>query len=336
MEEKIKIYIPGNVYQIMLKDMELFEFFKKDHSLNRNEFLNKLIVNYYESYAEATSRTYDHIKEVLKGLGIEGFEADNAASDITEFTSKHSTELENRKMDVVISMKPTKYSSKAFDYIENFLLNGSSMSGWLRNLFASYVRLPQDKREQIIFKENFDAINEALEKNRMIYCLSTNSKYSRHTISPYALSSSKEELFNYLLAQKDGKPYSFRVSRIYNVTVLNEECNISDKCIDIFNRMVKFGPQFSYALDEKDPIRVRLTERGKMMYEKMYLHRPAYSSIDGDIYTFECSVTQATQYFQRFGKNAIIISPESVRESFEAYYNTSYKAYRKQGQENKG
>ena len=52
-------------------------------------------------------------------MGIEGFEADNAASDITEFTSKHSTELENRKMDVVISMKPTKYSSKAFDYIEN-------------------------------------------------------------------------------------------------------------------------------------------------------------------------------------------------------------------------
>ena len=50
MQEKIKIYLPNDIYQIILKDMELFEFYKKDGSLNRNEFLNKLITNYYEIY----------------------------------------------------------------------------------------------------------------------------------------------------------------------------------------------------------------------------------------------------------------------------------------------
>ena len=51
MQEKIKIYLPNDIYQIILKDMELFEFYKKDGSLNRNEFLNKLITNYYEIYS---------------------------------------------------------------------------------------------------------------------------------------------------------------------------------------------------------------------------------------------------------------------------------------------
>ena len=44
MEEKIKIYIPESVNNILLKDMERFEFFKKDSSLNKNEFYNTLFV----------------------------------------------------------------------------------------------------------------------------------------------------------------------------------------------------------------------------------------------------------------------------------------------------
>lgn len=330
MEEKIKIYIPNNVYQTLLKDMELFEFFKKDHSLNKNEFLNKLIVNYYQSYAESNSRTYEHIKDVLEELGINSMDASSAASNIVDFTSRQALDLENKKLDVVISMKPTKVSSKAFDYIENFLLNGSSLSGWLRNLFASYSRLPQDKREHIIFKENFDAINEALEKNRMLYFLTNAAKNKRHTVCGYALSSSKEELFNYLLVEENGNVMSYRVSRIFNVTVMTEECTFKETSLSIFQKMIQFGPQFSYSVNETEPIRVRFTDRGKMMYDKMYLHRPAYSRIDGDVYTFECSINQAMQYFQRFGKNAIILSPAKFRNDFETYYNIAYRAYHKQ------
>ena len=37
MEEKIKIYIPESINNILLKDMERFEFFKKDGSFNKND-----------------------------------------------------------------------------------------------------------------------------------------------------------------------------------------------------------------------------------------------------------------------------------------------------------
>ncbi|MDO4499878.1 MAG: WYL domain-containing protein [Erysipelotrichaceae bacterium] len=327
MEEKIKIYIPNDVYQTLLKDMELFEFYKNDHSLNKNEFLNKLIVNYHSSYAESNSKIYEHIKNNLKVLGMSDTIASSNASSITEFTTKQALDLDNKKLDVVISMKPTKFSSRTFDYVESFLLNGSSMSGWLRNLLASYVRLPQDKREKIIFKENFDAINEALEKNKMLYFVVKNKNGKKHRVSPFALSSSKEELFNYLIAQEHGKPFSFRVSRISNITVLNEQCNVSKNCSTVFEKMVKYGPQFTYSLDENEPIKIKLTERGKLMYERIYIHRPPYSEIDDNIYTFDCSTNQVTQYFQRFGRNAIILSPENIRNEMFNYYKDACNAY---------
>ena len=335
MEEKIKIYLPQNVYQILKKDMELFEFFKKDHTLNKNDFLNKLIVNYYESFAENSSKTYDYIKDVFDSLGITEIDGNNATIDIMDFIAKRNFDKEGQKKDVVISMKPTKLSSRAFEYIENFLLKGYSLSGWLRNLLTSYVTLSQDKREQIIFKENFDLIAEALKKNRMIFFSMNSENKVRHIVSPYIIATSKEELFNYLLAQESGNPYSFRISRIQNITIMNKECNLKNEVINVFEKMKQFGPQFSYALDENKPIKVRLTERGKMMYEKMYLHRPSYSLIEGDIYTFECSVNQAIQYFQRFGKHAVIIEPAEVRNTFEAYYKMAYDAYHKESMLNK-
>ena len=66
MEEKIKIYIPESVNNILLKDMERFEFFKKDGSLNRNEFYNTLILNYYEQYEESQGEIFSHIQEVIR------------------------------------------------------------------------------------------------------------------------------------------------------------------------------------------------------------------------------------------------------------------------------
>ena len=45
--------------------MELFEFYKKDGTLNRNEFLNRLIVNYYEIYTQNNETVLESIKEKL-------------------------------------------------------------------------------------------------------------------------------------------------------------------------------------------------------------------------------------------------------------------------------
>ena len=62
-EEKIKIYVSKRTKEILDKDAELFEFFKKSGEINRNEFLNTLIMNYSSNYEEEINKLTNNIKK---------------------------------------------------------------------------------------------------------------------------------------------------------------------------------------------------------------------------------------------------------------------------------
>ncbi|MBQ1899861.1 MAG: WYL domain-containing protein, partial [Erysipelotrichaceae bacterium] len=251
MEEKIKIYIPESVNNILLKDMELFEFFKKDGSLNRNEFYNTLIVNYYEQYEENQSAIFSHIKDsITERSSIKEQDVSDIAADILQYVDVRTFQLDRQKFDVSISIKPTRRSSDDIGYIQNCLLGNSTLSNYFRNMFASYSLLPQDKRETIIFKQNFEMIDEAIENDRKIY-FTTASSGAPHIVSPYMIASSKEELFNYLLCKYNNFPYSFRMSRIRQIKILNETRDLTNNIIEVFDKMAKYGPQYSYEVKKK-------------------------------------------------------------------------------------
>ena len=330
MEEKIKIYIPESVNNILLKDMERFEFFKKDGSLNKNEFYNTLIVNYYEQYEENQSSIFAHIKQsISERSDLKEQKINDIAADILQYVDVRTYQLDKQKYDIAIAMKPTRKSSDEIDYIQNCLLGNSTLSNYFRNMFASYSLLPQDKRETIIFKQNFDLVNEAIEKDRKIYFTTINSD-APHIVSPYAIANSKEELFNYLLCKYKDFPYSFRMGRIRQVKILNESRNLTDPIIDIFDRMAKYGPQFSYEVKKPHvPIKVKLSERGQKLYKSMYLHRPQYYKVEDDIYYFDCSRQQAFQYFTRLGSNAVILEPADLRAEAHKFFVMANKRYRK-------
>lgn len=64
------------------------------------------------------------------------------------------------------------------------------------------------------------------------------------------------------------------------------------------------------------------------MFKKIYLYRPSPVSIEGDIYTFDCSANQLLYYFERFGDNALILSPKKLGIFMRNYYYFAYKKYR--------
>ena len=330
MQEKIKIYLPNDIYQIILKDMELFEFYKKDGSLNRNEFLNKLITNYYEIYSLNNEKVLESIKQKLFNSDIDENAVEDMALSILYSLDFNHLELNHKRNNVTISMKPTKDTSFIFDYISDNLLNGTTLSGYLRSLISSYVHIPQDKRERILFKDNYELVDKAIQNNKKIYfVIKRYDKETRHIVSPFAIENSKEELFNYLLADKDSVPMSFRISRIKNLAVLNESASFSSLSLDSFQKMIKNGPQFAYGEKENNPIKIKLTDAGKLKYTRIYLHRPDYREIENNnIYVFDCSYLQATQYFERFGSDAIVLEPQDLRDRFELFYNKARKAYK--------
>jgi hypothetical protein len=330
MEEKIKIYIPESVNNILLKDMERFEFFKKDSSLNRNEFYNTLIVNYYEQYEENQSTIFSHIKDSIRDRSsLPEQDISDIAGDILQYVDIRTYQLDKERYDISISIKPTRQSADDIDYIQNCLLGNSTLSNYFRNMFASYALLPQDKRETIIFKQNFDLISEAIEKDRKIY-FTTKNNDAPHIVSPYMIANSKEELFNYLLCKYNNYPYSFRMGRIRQVKILNETRDLTGPIIEVFDRMAKYGPQYSYEVKKPHvPIKVRLTERGIKLYKSMYLHRPPYFKTEGDIYYFDCSRSQAFQYFSRMGSNAIVLEPADLRADLHSFFAFADRKYRK-------
>ncbi len=330
MEEKIKIYIPESVNNILLKDMERFEFFKKDGSLNKNEFYNTLIVNYYEQYEENQSDIFSHIKESIESrTSLKDQDISDIAADILQYVDIRTYQLDRERFDVAIAMKPTKKSSDDIDYIQNCLLGNSTLSNYFRNMFASYSLLPQDKRETIIFRQNFELIRQAIDNDRKIYFTTTNNN-APHIVSPYTIANSKEELFNYVLCKYNNFPYSFRIGRIKQIKILNESRDLTGPIIEVFDRMARFGPQFSYEVKKPHiPIKVKFSERGKRQYRSMYLHRPQYFKEEDDIYYFDCSRSQAFQYFSRFGSNAVVLEPEDLRSDLQKFFSIADRKYRR-------
>ena len=330
MEEKIKIYIPENVNNILLKDMERFEFFKKDGTFNKNEFYNTLIMNYYEQYQEQQADFFTHIKKAIKN-NIDNSEilSNDVASKILEYIDIKTNKLDNQKSEITLSIKPTKKTSDIFDFIQNYCISNITLSSYFRNMISSYTLLPQDKREKIIFKNNFDLINKAIKEDKKIY-FTTINKDSPHIASPYSICNSKEELFNYLLADYNTYPFSFRIGRLKKLTVLNEPREFLDRNIEIFKRMEIQGPQYAYKVESSSKeIKVFLTEKGKQMFKSIYLHRPNIKRIEGNFYYFDCSLQQAYQYFSRLGKDAIIVEPKELMEDMHKYYAMANKAYTK-------
>lgn len=194
-------------------------------------------------------------------------------------------------------------------------------------MFSSYARLPQDLREQIIFKLAYDKIQQAIKEDKKLFVVSTSNKPSE--ISPYTLAKSKEELFNYLLCTNDtGKPITFRLSRLKDITILNDQRNIGESKKELLNKMIEMGPQYSITTLNQEPILIKLTDNGIQQFKTSYVNRPEPVKIENNIYTFNCSYSQIHQYFRRFGSNATILQPKELQNRLKQFYKQGFYHYK--------
>ncbi|MDL2292374.1 WYL domain-containing protein [Acholeplasma sp. OttesenSCG-928-E16] len=327
MEEKIKVNIPKNVYEILIKDMELFEFIKPNGSLNKNLFYNTLITNYYQNYSESEKKIHNTITdELVNHSNLKTSDIEYISSLITSKIQKYNLNLTSTKYEVSISMKPTGLSTVAFEYIYNYLLNNSTISSFFRNMFTSYSIKPQNLRERIIFKNKFDIINEGILKKKKIF-FSYSKDNRRYEVSPYMIANSKEELFNYLLCSMENQISTFRITRINKIGLLNTSSSVPLDHRANLDLMSELGPQFHIALNEKETVVIRLSENGKRMFKSIYLHRPTPTKIENNLYYFDCSYNQLFQYFSRFGKFAYVLYPKSLRDRIKTFYLEGYNKY---------
>lgn len=324
MEEKIKITLPISTYEILLKDCENFEFIKSDRELNRNLFINTLIINFYEEFSLDEETFHD---ELLKSIDLIPEQLkDDTFEKIIKAIEKRSKSNDKSDKTITFSFKPTKLSSKAIEYINNVLIKYESISSYYRRLFNSYAHKPQNEREKIIFKENYNLLLKSINKNVQV-CLSLKSGSIYNNVSVSSISSSKDELYNYVLIQDENKPRTFRLAKINNVSLLSKKREISEEILSLFSRQIKYGAQYPIYTNENEIIKVRLSKTGKELFKRIYLYRPKPILIEDNIYHFNCSYDQVVHYFKRFGCDAIIISPAILTIHMKKYYHKANRKY---------
>lgn len=327
--DKIKIYVTKRIATLLESDADSFEFHKRDGvTVNKNAFLTALIINYQDEFRTRQQNISSKIEEILKTSRLTYNEISNFVPLITEGVNREITYDPVEKFDSLVSLKPTKESQPIIEFAENYLINGSSLSEFYRNMFTSYASQPKDKREEIIFRKQVTEINKAISENKKIFITTQTSNNELKELEPYAIARSKEEMHLYLLAKQGHIKMPLRISRITSVTILNTESYFTKEDVEFFKKMQTYGPQFFYG--KQDPIiTVRLTPNGKEKFKRFYVHRPIPISVNDNVYVFNCSQDQVIQYFIKFGNDAFVESPIFVRDKMMMFFRRALQSYKR-------
>lgn len=325
MEEKIKISLPKSVLDLLKKDCADFKISKRDGSPNFNAFINVLVENYYEDFSAKEESLHDEIKGALSA--VPSFYQEKAFYEIVKIFAKKNDFVEERKQSTTFSFKPTKQCEPAILYIRQIILKTESLSSFFRRMFISYAQKTKTEREKIIHCNALAILQKAIARN-VKACLQMQNGDVLNAVTVYAVAPSKDEFFNYALIYNDKNNVTIRLSSIKNVTLLPLPSSIPPENKDLFDRQIESAVQYPMYNTDKEPIRVQLTEKGKKLFEKIYLYRPTPTKIEGDVYTFNCSANQLLYYFERFGDSALILSPKKLGIFMRNYYHFALKKYR--------
>ena len=332
--DKIRISVSTYTYDILLKDMDSFEILKKSGEVNKNEFLNRLIINYIDEYLMMSKTQLRTIERIIgKHTDVDEYDKVNLTNEIFAAVKEQLMVKNVDDSSVVISLKPIKESEPIIDFIINEQIENQSISSFFRQMFDSYVGMTQNLRERIIFKDVYNTLIKSLELSKKVFVTFRSETGRPITGSLYCVKDNKEEMFNYCLFDTGGRGQTVRLCHIKSAKIINEQSHISEKLIPLFDFQIENS--LAYPVSEKDleNVAVKLDEIGVKMYKKTYLYRPRYYKVENNIYYFKGSHQQIFNYFKRFGGNAIIISPQYLKDKMQRYYKESYNVYKKESEE---
>ena len=328
MTEKYKIYLSEETRQRLINDAELFEFTKKDETVNLNAFLKVLIVNYFDRYRTDSEKLLENIREEL--------------TDMTSITESDAAALAERIIRTYIKADPYDNSKNSaltltvsgasydiMSIIENNMLKDSSLSQYLKNMFNSYLSIPRNEREAIIFKDTYEDIYRAIRQHRiMSFNTTTSAKRTDFKAEPYMIAPSKEEQCNYLLCRDilSGTPRTFRISRLRSVFVTSDAFDADPVLKEELREKAARSP---HSVAPTVHAVIRLNKQGIKKFRVITKNRPAVSKTEGDLYYFDWPELQLEEYFRRFGQDAIVLKPASLRENIRKFYYYGLRAYNK-------
>ena len=197
-----------------------------------------------------------------------------------------------------------------------------------RNIIFTYINNLRYKREEILFEKIFRKIKEGMQDKRKIKI-----KYHKYIrlVNPYFIKVSDSENRSYLFCycEKNNDYRNYRISEIEEIWLTNEKNEIRDKkYIDDVRK--NFDPFLSY----KNRVKVKFTEKGIELYEKVLANRPRLIEEKDGIYTFECDNKLAMIYFAQFYSKVKILEPEELKTILKKELKKTIEIYENKEKEN--
>lgn len=326
--EKYKIYLSEDTRSRLINDAELFEFTKKDESVNLNAFLKTLIVNYFDRYRKDSESLLSNIKQDLSSItSISDKDAAALADKIISTYIKADSSQSGKNTALTLTVSGSSY--EILRIIENNMLKDTSLSQYLKDMFNSYLSIPRSEREAIIFKDSYEDIQRALNEHKILsFTNTTSGDEVSYLVEPYVIAPSKEEQCNYLIC-KDvyyKKPRTFRISRLRSVFVTSDTFDIDP---ELQKELQEKAIRSPHSVSLTVQAIVRLNKYGVKKFKAITKNRPIVSKIEGDLYYFDWPELQLQEYFERFGRDAIVIKPASLKNRIKRFYYNGLRAYNK-------
>ena len=197
-----------------------------------------------------------------------------------------------------------------------------------RNIFFTYINNLRYKREEILFENKFKDIRGAIKTEKKIKI-----KYHKYIrlVNPYFIKVSDSENRSYLFCycEKNNGYRNYRISEIEEIWLTNEKNEIRDKkYIDDVRK--NFDPFLSY----KNRVKVKFTEKGIELYEKVLANRPRLIEEKDGVYTFECDNKLAMIYFAQFYSEVKILEPEELKTILKNELKKTIEIYEDKEKEN--
>lgn len=335
--EKINIYVPARIGTMLSGDAELFEVFKKDErTTNMNKFLCALVVGYLDDYRDEESIARDRILAAIGATGLPEVEKERIAENILQNVVLPTVPPRKGKNPIRLSLKPRKNKEAVFEQVLADLGGKDYISQYFCKMFLSYCDKPISKREQIIFRENYDLLQSACATKRCVVIRTIWNKQMIHEVVPYKIVTGPEEMFNYLLCAeidretKTQEARTYRLNRIDQVFYGRKSVCMDESVRSDLDMMEKKGPQ--YVIHGVEETCVKLSPEGEKNFNKIYFGRPIVDRREihngYSYYYFSCSWDQLFLYFKRFeGGSAEILYPQSLRDRLIQFYKEALKAY---------
>ena len=202
-----------------------------------------------------------------------------------------------------------------------------------RYYFECYVNLPRAQRECFIFRDSLDKLMHAV-KARANVNLTYRGEVKR--VSPCFLAFSPSQVRAYIVVCDDridapavSRFHSLRLCHIRGVAPERSEAFHCENFM-LSRQAELFREHFDPFLCYGQSIRVRLTEQGVGLYNRLVTNRPKVISVDDDgDYVFECSEKLAKVYFPQFLGDAEILAPRELRLWFKEQFENAGKVYKR-------